>query len=689
MRKGGSLLALKGLLLALGACAFLASSAQAIEVWSRDPNVPDVMRILIPQAKGAGSVKTAPPKAEPAVAKNVSARQDIPTTYVLAVATFATSQEAKDLAIRLRPRGFSPCIVRLAPPKGESPFVEGGWLVFIEEFSSPEEAMARSKAMAMEEAFAVNVHEFDKASLDRSRDCSLAPRSEGALVENFYKGEKPRAPFNPPVASPPATPIWEQPPEEGEAPFALNDRERRMMSARILARNGYYPQALKAFHKLREDYPTDDEVRDHYVEMLINNEEYALAEKELADWLGKEPKNVRALRLQAVMFVRVEQYERSYPWFDALLSVKPGETGTMADYGHARMDAGDWGKALELFAEVLDKDPENEAVRDAYMELLREHRPRYNFEFSTRLQKDDALTMSFGNSGSAWLDDKTKLEVSYDALRFTRPSGDDVSSIDQTIHDSRMRLSRKIFDKWTVQAGLGYHTGAVNGFSEEVGLRWDAHKNGFVSLRLGRNQPWIDSIDAPGQQGRYNSGELVYEGVFDDRWILGGKYEINEYALRNHDSYGVRNLFMAALSRRLAWDPDLFLTYTFTRAFFNYKQTERGRVVDPDSPPGGPVNYIPEPDSSFRPISMIENEELHQISATLTRWFCPSFGFTATGGIGYDRIRRTPVYSFTPKFTIRLGQRLEWTLGGEYISDAATSTGGESYTATTGLQYIF
>jgi tetratricopeptide (TPR) repeat protein len=677
--------ALGGLLLAM---LLSASDSLAVEVWTRDPTVPDVMRIVISRTKS-------PSPAHEESSKDVSAASKAPAakveakTYVLGVATFGTSQEAKDLAIRLRPRGFSPCTVRLAPPKGESPFAEGGWLVFIEEFPSAEEAMARSKVVASEEAFAVNVHEFDKLALDQSRDCSLAPRTESALVENFYKGVKPRAPYDPPVDATPPAPIWEQPPDEGETPFALNDRERRMMSARILARNGYYPQARKAFDKLREDYPGDDEVRDHYVEMLINNEDYALAEKELADWLGKEPKNVRALRLKALMYVRVEQYENSYPWFDALLSVKPGETGTMADYGYARNDGGDWAKALELFSEVLDNDPENEAIRDAYMEILRERRPRYNFDFSMRLQKADAMTLTFANKGSAWLDDKTKLELSYDAMRFIRPDGEDVSSIDQSLHDWRMRLTRQVFDKWAVELGFGYHTGAVNGFSEEAGLRWDLHKNGFLRARFGRNQPWTDTIEAPGLQGRYNSGELVYEGVFDDRWILGGRYEIDEYALKGHDSYGVRNLFMAALSRRLAWDPDLFLTYTFTRAFFNYKQTERNMVADPNSPPGGPVTYIPESDAAYRPISMLENEELHQISATLTRWFCPSLGFTVTGGVGYDRFRRTPVYTFTPKFTIRVGQRFEWTLGGEYISETATSTGGESYTATTGVQYIF
>ncbi|WP_432736737.1 SPOR domain-containing protein [Maridesulfovibrio sp. FT414] len=445
---------------------------------------------------------------------------------------------------------------------------------------------------------------------------------------------------------------------------AVSERQRSVIMARIMIRRGYINDGLRMYEKLLKQYPTDFDLREEYIEVLLDNDEYEKAAVLLKAWLQDEPLSAGALRQEARLRLLTGDFDQQQATLGYLLRLRPGDIESISARAYGRQEAGDWLGAVTGFSELIDKEPDNVDAREALAGILLQRRPRLELTPSIYLQPNDTITTTLGGSFAMQLNELTRGEVYYANTNIYRPAGEGIDKIDKDVNQLAFIFKRELSRTFTGVAGIGVHEGTASGFSGTLGFDWQVHRPGLLSAMIDYNNPWLDEPSAANYKGRYNQLALTYNGFYDDTWglFLNGQYR--QYTLDEDRLYGHRGVLNVILTRRLLSDPDLFVSYSFYRSKFKYE------------------------DSTYTPVEIVPNEAIHTISASFSKSLCDVISIEGSGGVRADEFKTSLSYFGGPSLVLRLG-RFELSTGYEYSSDSGQVGGGETQLIRGGFSFVF
>lgn len=475
------------------------------------------------------------------------------------------------------------------------------------------------------------------------------------------------APFSTPIKQQTVTQTRtkELPPPVQDDPRApLSPRQRDLIIARILSRQGYYPDALKVYTRLVRHYPGDLAIYGYYAETLIDHGNYDRAQHALFRALQQSPDNVRLLSLKARVHLEHDDFRSTYPIFQKILEKQPDDLGTMADFAYAARSAGDWQRAMNLYRRILQADPDNDNAYRAVSEIARERATI--LAAATRLynQSGNSQTNSFTARYEAQLANRVRIEISQLAVDIRRLEQEFTPSIHKQLNLTETIVHYELSPRVKVYGGLAPYYGYRDSFAPSAGLRYEIGRLGTAGAEYVHDMPWYDPVDAVLNDGNYDTLRFTYERFINDNWSVNFAAELWEYRLGDQH-YGEKKTFSGQISRRLPIVPGLFISYGYFRSKFNYM------------------------DEDFTPVVVLNNEAVHTVSLYLQRHICRYITLVLTGGVSQDEFKPRNNYFFAPSLRFRVGNRIELNTGFEYQSDENTADGGESTTFTTDLKILF
>jgi tetratricopeptide (TPR) repeat protein len=176
------------------------------------------------------------------------------------------------------------------------------------------------------------------------------------------------------------------PPAASEAPEPVDPLEAEMVRARILVRLGLIPEALAVYRALLERHGDHRALREDYAELLVDAGQLDLAVAVVDRYLADDPTSARLRRLRARIDMAGGAPAEAGRRLETLAREQPRDAGIAADLAAAELGAGRWGRALDLYARLLEADPDNRDVLAAHREILLGHAPRVELIHSTLLQ---------------------------------------------------------------------------------------------------------------------------------------------------------------------------------------------------------------------------------------------------------------------------------------------------------------
>ena len=465
------------------------------------------------------------------------------------------------------------------------------------------------------------------------------------------------------LAAPPA-PVLAQDTGQVEYPFAAGGIQTRLIEARILGQSGRTLESAAIYEELLRSRPQDPDVLVPYLDMLIQNGDHAKAKLALTAWLNRAPDNPDALALMARLYVNQSRYEESYPLYDRLAELRPGQADTLVDAAYARLDGGDWPGALDRFSMAVDLNPDNEDTNEALQSLLLQYSPRLDAGFTFVDDQDNAWMKIYDTDWSAQVNGSTRAEAGVTLIQANRKDQGAGNGVDRTLWHEWLKLHHTFSRDWDVMVGAGVHDDSTFGFAQELGLTWRVHQPGQIDLLLERSQPYTDSVDSLSRHMTYDGARLVYTGFYNDQWGLSLAGYATNYCIDEGIAYATRWGVDFSATRRLLRDPDIFVTYTFTRTtrYYSYDSA--------------PVDFAPA-------------EQIHGLSLSVSqrpiRWF--SYAFST--GTQKDHFKPQLSYTVDGSATVHLTNRFEWTVGHTYATDAGEAATGPTQTSRMSLRYIF
>jgi len=454
-----------------------------------------------------------------------------------------------------------------------------------------------------------------------------------------------------------------QGPVEDMAFFDGGDVQMDLIRARILSRFGRYEESLALYRKLRRQYPGNLDIWEDYIETLINYEDFELALSELQELYRVNPSRLRANRLEARIYIELETPRLTYDIYENLLLTNPRDGGIWADYGNARLAAGDWQTALDYYCRVLELDADNQAVIRSVHGILKEHRPRLETGYRIYNQADDTETAAYSVNVRRHLGTKNLLELLYDRISINRPAGA-AAGLDLSLEKPGIILHHQYDQQWRARAGLSPYSGLGDGSVTMLGLDYTGKRYG-VSAVHERHNPWYDEPAAAALDGSYDRSGLVVERSLDRNWYLNLDLGYREYYLYSCQDYGKKRSLTAILTRKLFERPDLSVSYTFSRSLFDYE------------------------DETVQTVPMLISEAVHSLTGIFEYWPCTYWGAYIYGGFRQDVVRKVDAWVFLPGIRLRLGNRITGELNYEYLTEAGNVAGGRSTTINLRLNAIF
>ncbi|WP_291326935.1 SPOR domain-containing protein [Desulfovibrio sp. UCD-KL4C] len=446
---------------------------------------------------------------------------------------------------------------------------------------------------------------------------------------------------------------------------AVSTRQRKIILTRIMVRRGYIDDGIRMYEKLLKIYPEDMDLREEYISTLIDNEEYNKAGSLLQSWLEDDPAAAGALRQNTRLKFLTGDYSQQQASLNYLLKLRPGDIDALSSSAYGRQEGGDWLGAIESFSELIDREPDNADARIALSGLLKQHRPRLNLTPRVYLQTNDTITTSMNTNFSMQLDKLTRGEFIYDFTQIYRPAGDGIEKVDKTINRAAFLFRRDLTRKFTGILGIGAFEGTAEGVTGALGFDWQLSDSGPLSFMLNYNNPWTDEPSAANYKGRYNQISMTYDGFYNDTWGLFMNGQVRQYVVDNDRLYGTKGIYNVILTRKLMNNPELYVSYSYYRSHFKYD------------------------DANYTPIVLVQNESIHTLSTSFSKWFCDTIGMQVSGGIRQDEFKSSPSYFAAPNLLMKLGERWEFNAGYEYSSDSGLVGGGESQAITGGISYVF
>lgn len=445
--------------------------------------------------------------------------------------------------------------------------------------------------------------------------------------------------------------------------FDGGDVQMDRVSARILSRLERREESLALYRKLREQYPDNAEVWEDYIETLVNFANYDLALAELEKLSQQAPSSPRANRLEARIYYEQEMPEKTYVIYDKLLKTNPDDPGLWADYGSARLSAGDWQQALDCYSRALELKADNYAIIKSVHEILQKYRPRVETGYKMYSQADNTETATYSVSYRRYLGAKNILEFAYDRVSLHRTAGT-APDLALLLEKPGLTLRHQYDQQWQARAGLSPYSGLGDGAVALFGLEY-AGKTYGASAVYEHHAPWYDESEAAARDGSYDRADLVLDRRFDRTWNINVDLGYRKYFLDDRQAYGAKRSLTAGLTKKVFERPDLSVSYAFSRTLFDYE------------------------DDAVQPVSMITSEAVHSLTGFLEHDVNANWNAFLYGGFRRDVVRDVDAWVCVPGIRLRMGDRVTGEGSYEYLSEAGNETGGKSTTLSLRLSVLF
>jgi len=346
-----------------------------------------------------------------------------------------------------------------------------------------------------------------------------------------------------------------------------------LIQAKILARKGHYPGAIKKYEQLISRYPDALDIRSDFIDVLMEFGDYETAEIQIKHLLRHKDYQARGLQMMASLYDRLNLPSWTFPIYEKLLTQHPNNSANWLDYATQRSKIGQWQKALNAYARILENDPKNIYALRSVHYIIQEKRPRLNAQFLQYFGSDNSVRNHQHYSFQYTLTESASFQTLFDRIDIQMPEQIDInpSGINQATMEFHLEISTKI----RCIGRIFYFSRLSDDISLFGALRYRLLKNIDFQLSYLGPSPWYEPIQALTNDGSYREFELSVSTQFFENLGINSSMAYRKYALNQMDDYGHRLGIHLDISRRILNKPNTNLIFAFDRGDFSYQTTNR------------------------------------------------------------------------------------------------------------------
>jgi hypothetical protein len=353
--------------------------------------------------------------------------------------------------------------------------------------------------------------------------------------------------------------------------FTLSPFDRMQMAfiqARILARKGQYPEAIKIYEQLRLSYPESLDIQADYADVLLEYGDYENAAMCIKHLLKKKSFQTRGLQMMASMYDRLDLPTWTFPIYENILNQQPNNDVIWMDYANQRSKAGHWQKSLNAYSRVLEKDPENIYALRGVHQILREKRPALNAQFLQYSGSDDTVRYHQHYNWRYILTETLLFRTHFERIDIKIPDNIQIQS--QNIQQTTLELNLDIFPYTQFIGRLFCFSGPVDDISMYGAVKYRLLSDSVIQIAYQGTSSWFDPIQAMDQNGSFEEYQLSFATPLFEQFRLNALLAFRKYSLDFIDDYGDRSGIHMDLSRRILSKPDTTLIFALDQGRFAY-----------------------------------------------------------------------------------------------------------------------
>lgn len=314
------------------------------------------------------------------------------------------------------------------------------------------------------------------------------------------------------------------PPEAAPDPL-----EAERTRARVLGRLGRFDEALVAYRHLIARRFSDMELRAEYAETLVDAGEHELAAAVIAEALRTAPASTRLQRVRARLELERGDSRLAADRYRLLLPALLEDPSLLAELAGAELRHGAWRAALDRYAEILEREPENDEVRAAYQTLRRTYAPRFELAHRSLLQVS-AATHVEELAWRGWVAERAWVRA---GLRYGRYRQDDLPGqpgFEEDVVTALVAAGVQVAPRWMVRAGLEE---AVRGDTARTTLRlggaFDDGRATLAATDIGIRELLTNPVTAVPLRGTTDRVTVDLSRRLADRVTANARYEFRHY----------------------------------------------------------------------------------------------------------------------------------------------------------------
>lgn len=339
-----------------------------------------------------------------------------------------------------------------------------------------------------------------------------------------------------------------------------------LIRARILARKGHFPAAMKIYKHLVSKYPESLDIRADYVDVLLayGNDETAIVQ--IQHLLNHKSYQFRGRQLMAVMYDRNNLPSWTFPIYDQLLNQSPNNNSIWMDYANQRSKIGHWHRALNAYSRILENDPENIYALRSIHNILREQKPALHAQFIQFSGSDGTVRNHQNYSFRYTLTKSLTFRTLFDHIHIKTP--ENFAAASQDIYQTTMELNLVLSSNIVFTGRLFYYTNSDISIYGAVANRLFSNVDFQISY-LG-SSAWYDPIQAMGRDGSYKEYQVSLSSPLFEKFRWNSSLAYRQYSLDHIDNYGDRLGIHMDISRRMMDKPDTTLILAIDQGRFSY-----------------------------------------------------------------------------------------------------------------------
>jgi len=344
--------------------------------------------------------------------------------------------------------------------------------------------------------------------------------------------------------------------------------QMNLIQAKILARKGRYPEAMKIYEYLIEKYPESLDIRADYADVLLEYGDYEAAIVQIQHLLGHKSYQVRGRQMMVALYDRVNLPSWTFPIYEDLIHQNPDNYSIWLGYASQRSKAGHWQKALSAYARVLENDPENiYALRDVHY-ILRGKRPAFHAKFLQFSGSDDTVRYHHHYTWRYTLTEALTFRTLFENIDIQIPENIEIMS--QDIQQTTMEFSLAMSSKMQFIGRLFYYSGPGGGVSVYGALSYRLLSDVDFQMSYLGPSSWFDSNQALDNDGSYEEYRVSLTTQLFENLRMNSSLAHRKYSLGQIDDYGDRQGIHFDVSSRLLYKPDTTLTLSLDQGSFTY-----------------------------------------------------------------------------------------------------------------------